>query len=625
MRKFLLLILVGLVGLLFLGRLFYLQVLNPSFAALAHRNAVEMKFIYPQRGFIYDRNGKLLVSNQPTYDLMVIPRKVEAFDTLMLTKLVHITPKQLRHQLKKAKIYSSRLPSIVVGDISKENYAYLQEKTRNFPGFYVQKRYMRDYHVHGAANVLGYLSQVNGAEVRSIDYYEPGDLIGRSGVEKQYEKLLRGEKGVKFLQKDRFNITIGSYKNGKYDTLPVQGKNLTLTLDMELQAYGEKLMQHKRGAIVAIEPSTGEILCLVSAPSYDPGLLVGRERSENFNRLWYDTIRKPLFDRALLSQFSPGSTFKVVQAALALEEQVITPHTGISCHRGFYYGRSAHMACEAHPSPLSVEGAVAYSCNTFFAKAYWRMIDKYDTPQQGMNVWHDNLVKFGFDDYLGYDLPVGRPGFIPDASYYNRVYNYPKYHWAASYTLSNGIGQGEVLVTPIQLANMVTAIANRGWFYTPHILKKVEGKPIKNKKYTTKHYTGVDEKYFEPVIEGMRQVYEYGTGRFSRVPGVVTCGKTGTAENFSVVNGKRKELESHSLFVAFAPMKKPKIAISVFVANGEWGSKYSAKIAGLMMAKYLKGKVERKDNEQWILTHGLEEVYAEAYGYELDSLKSDYQ
>lgn len=613
MRKFLLYVLIGLTGLIFIGRLLYVQVLNPSFAAISKRNAIKKEYIYPQRGYIYDRDGDLVVSNQPSYDVMVVPRDLKAFDTVQFANLLHITTDELVHQLERAKIYSPRLPSVVVRQVSKGDYAYLQEKMRNFPGFYIQERSLRDYHVDVAANVLGYISEVNRREVKNKPYYQPGDLIGRSGVEKQYEKLLRGKKGVKYYQMDRFNQEIGSYKNGAYDTLPVKGKDLTLTIDMELQAYGQKLMENKRGAIVAIEPATGEILSMVSAPSYDPSLLVGRDRSRNFTRMWYDSIRKPLFDRSLLSMFSPGSTFKTVEAALALQEGVIDTEETIACHMGFYYGRSAHMGCESHPSPIALNSALAYSCNTFFAKIYWRMIKKYATPQEGMNVWHDNLAKFGFDDYLGYDLPAGRPGFIPDADYYNWAYQYPKYHWAASYTLSNGIGQGEVLTTPIQLANMVAAIANRGWYYTPHVLKGVEGEPITNEKYTVKHQTGVSEENMEIVVEAMRNVYKFGTARFLRVPGIQPCGKTGTAENFTMIGGEKVQLPDHSLFVAFAPKDDPKIAIAVFVAHGYWGSRYAGRIAGLMMGKYLKDEIERKDMEKWILSHSLKPEYQEIY------------
>lgn len=613
MRKLLFYFLIGLTGLLFLGRLFYLQVLNPSFAALSQRNAIKIEHEYPERGFVYDRNDHLLVSNQPTYDVMVVPRNVKEFDTLEFAKLLQVSPERLTHQLDKAKIYSPVLPSVVVAQVSKGDYAYLQEKMRNFPGFYIQKRAVRDYHVDGAANVLGYISQVNPNEVKNKHYYEPGDLIGRSGVEKQYEDLLRGRKGVKYFQKDRFNREIGSYKKGKYDTLPIKGKDLTLSLDMELQAYGQKLMQHKRGGIVAIEPSSGEILSLVTAPSYDPSLLVGRKRSENFTRLWNDTINKPLLDRSLLATYPPGSTFKTIMGAIALQEGVIDENTAIACHQGFYYGAHGHMGCHAHPSPISVSNAVAQSCNTFFAKSYWRLIDKYKTPQKGLNVWHDYLNDFGFGDFLGYDLPTGRPGFIPDADYYNAVYDYPKYHWSATYTLSNGIGQGEVLVTPIQLANSMAAIANRGWYYTPHILKKISDKPIEDEDYTVKHETGIDKENMEPIIEGMAGVYTSGTARSSRIKDVEACGKTGTAENFTVIDGKRVQLTDHSVFVSFAPKKDPKIAVAVIVENGRWGSRYAAKIASLMMAKYLGKDMEQKRIEDWILSHSLEEEYAKQY------------
>lgn len=616
MRKLLLYILIGLTGLVFLGRLLYLQVLNPSFAALSENNAIKVEYDYPHRGFIYDRNGKLLVSNQPSYDVMAIPRNVREFDTTVFAKLLDISPKELAHQLDKAKIYSPRLPSVIVPQMSKNDYAYLQEKMRNFTGFYIQKRSLRDYQDDGAANVLGYIAQVNRAEVNAKPYYDSGDLIGRSGVEKEYEKILRGQKGVKYIQKDRFNKEIGPYKQGKYDTLPVKGKDLTLTLDLKLQKYGEKLMQGKRGGIVAIEPSSGEILSLVTAPSYDPSLLVGRKRSKNFTRLWNDTIRTPLMDRSLLAMYSPGSTFKTVEAAIALQEGVIGAEETIGCNRGFYYGRNGHMNCESHPTPLDVSPAIAYSCNTFFAKIYRRMINKYDTPQKGMDNWKANLANFGLGDYLGYDLPTGRAGFIPNGEYYNKAYDYPKYHWSASYTLSNGIGQGEVLTTPIQLANMTAAIANRGWYYTPHVLKKIDGESIKMKKYTTKNQTGVDKENFEPVVEGMRDVYKFGTARYLRVPGIATCGKTGTSENYTRIDGERVQLTDHSIFVAFAPKDDPKIAVAAFVENGRWGSRYAGRIAGLMMAKYLKPEIERKDMEKWILTHSLEEEYAKKYSGE---------
>lgn len=610
MRKLLLFFLVAIIGIVFIGRLLYLQVFNSSFAIISERNAVKIEYIYPQRGYIYDRNGKLLVSNQPTYDVMVIPHEVKAFDTLQFVEYLNITKEVLDRQLRKAKIYSPRLPSVVVSQVSKDDYAYLQEKMRNFPGFYMQKRALRDYQVQGAANVLGYISEVNPTEIRENAYYQQGDLIGRSGVEKQYEDILKGRKGVKYFQKDRFSKEIGPYKDGMYDTLAVNGRDLTLTLDMELQDYGQKLMEGKRGGIVAIEPSTGEILSLITAPSYDPALLVGRDRSGNFNKLWYDTINKPLFDRALLATYPPGSTFKTIMGAIALQEGVISESTTIPCNHGFSYGRGGHMGCHVHASPLSIVPAIANSCNSFFGKSYWWLIDKYETPQAGVDKWKEYLSKFGLGDFLGYDLPTGRRGYIPGSEYYNKAYNYPKYHWSATYILSNGIGQGEVLTTPVQLANMTAAIANRGWFYTPHILKNIEGKEHIAPEFKIKHDTGIDQKNFDPVVKGMNEVFKYGTAAQMRIKDVEISGKTGTAENYTRINGKRVQLTDHSIFIAFAPKDNPEIAIAVFVENGRWGSRYAARIASLMIAKYLDAEVVDKTMENWILTHDLQDEYA---------------
>jgi len=613
MRKLLLFFLIVFIGLIFIGRLLYLQIFDTSFSIISERNAIKTEYIYPQRGNIYDRNGKLMVANQPIYDVMVIPQDVKKFDTLEFANLLDITPERLRQQLDKAKVYSPRLASVVVPQVSKQEYAYIQEKMRKFPGFYIQKRALRDYKVNGAANILGYISEANPQDISTSSYYEPGDLIGRSGIEKQYEKILRGKKGVKYLQTDRFSKAIGPYKEGIYDTLPDKGKDLTLSIDMDLQAYGEMLMQEKRGGIVAIEPATGEILSLVTAPSYDPSLLVGRKRSENFSKLWNDTINKPLLDRSLTATYPPGSTFKPISGAIALQEGVINRNTKISCHNGFSYGRRGRMRCAPHSSPLSIIGATAQSCNTFFAKSYWWTIDNYQTPQEGMDTWKDYLASFGLGDFLGYDLPTGRPGFIPSGEYYNRAYNYPTYRWSATYTLSNGIGQGEVLTTPIQLANLSAIIANRGWYYTPHLLRKVDGEIINDEKYTTKKQSKVEEKHFEPIVEGMHQVYEYGTASFTKIPGIEIGGKTGTAENFTRINGKRVQLTDHSIFIAFAPIEKPEIAIAVFVENGRWGSRYAARIASLMIGKYLKGTVDRQDLEDWIMENGLEEEYAKEH------------
>ncbi|MCX2838089.1 penicillin-binding protein 2 [Salinimicrobium sp. MT39] len=610
MRKILLYIIVITSGLIFLARLFYLQVMDDSFVGLSENNAIKVVYDYPQRGFIFDRNGELLVSNQPSYDVMVIPRNLKPFDTTELCNILSITTEQLVERLDKAKIYSPRLPSVVIPQLTKSEYAYLAEKMRKYEGFYIQKRSLRDYYTEHGANVLGYITEVNQRIVNENPYYLSGDLIGRQGVEGYYEELLRGVKGVKYIQKDRFNRDIGPYKEGIYDTLPKKGKDITITIDAELQKYGELLMKNKRGGIVAIEPATGEILALVTAPNYDPADLVGRKRSENFTKLWLDSISKPLFDRGLLAEYPPGSPFKTINALIALQEGVVTTQESFSCHGGYFYGRGRKMGCHAHSSPLNMIPGIAQSCNAYFANVYRRIVEKYPTPQEGVDVWANHLKSFGLGDYLGSDLSTGRPGKIPTSKYYNKIYDYPTYKWFSTATLSNAIGQGEVLMTPIQLANMTAAIANRGWFYTPHVLKEIEGNPIKEKEFTEKKITTVEPRHFEPVVEGMHQVYKSGTASALQIPGIEIAGKTGTAENFTRIDGKRVQLTDHSIFVAFAPVDNPKIALAIFVENGYWGGRYAGRIAGLMIEKYIKGEITRKDMEEWILTHSLEEEYA---------------
>ena len=611
MRRILLFTVVLVSGLLFTGRLFYLQILNTSYAGLSENNAIKRSFDYPQRGHIYDRNGELLVSNQPSYDVMVIPREVEPFDTLELCQMLKMTKEALVTRLEKARVYSPRLPSIVIPQLTKSEYAYLQEKMRKYEGFYIQKRSLRDYQIDFGANFLGYIAEVNQSDIEANPYYQSGDLRGRTGVEKQYEDVLRGVKGVKYIQKDRFNRDIGPYKNGSLDTLPQPGKDITLTVDAALQRYGEELMVNKRGGIIAIEPATGEILALISAPNYDPALLVGRERSANFTKLWYDTISKPLFDRSLQAEYPPGSPFKTLNALIALQEGVVNTEESFSCHGGYVYGRGRKLGCHHHPSPLNMIPGIANSCNAYFANVYRRVIEKYDSPQEGMDVWNNHLASFGLGDFMGTDLPTGRPGFIPDSKFYNRSYEYPKYKWFSTATISNSIGQGEVITTPIQLANVTAAIANRGWYYTPHIIKSIEGdeKQIPE-EYRTKHVTSIDPANFEPVVQGMYDVYNYGTASAVRIADIDICGKTGTAENYTKINGEREQLTDHSIFVAFAPKDNPKIAIAVFVENGYWGSRYAGKIASLMIEKHIKGEITRTDLEEWVLTHSLEDEYA---------------
>ena len=614
MRKLLLLLIVLITGFAFAGRLFYLQIYDTSFQALSENNAIKVTYSYPQRGYVFDRNNELLVSNQPSYDLMVIPRDVKSLDTLAFCKLLNITPERLRTVLKSARVWSPRLPSVVIPQMTKTEYAALSEKIYKYEGFYIQKRSLRDYQVNHSANVLGYISEVNERIIEKNPYYQKGEIIGAEGVEKIYEEVLRGVKGVRYIQKDRFNRNIGSYENGKFDTLPVRGKDIMLTIDGVLQDYGESLMMNKRGGIVALEPATGEILALVAAPNYDPGLLVGRERSKNFTKLTYDTIAKPLFDRVLSGEYPPGSPFKALTALIGLQEGVIDTEEKISCSGSYNYGGRKPLGCHHHRSPLNLIAGIGYSCNSYFATVYRRTIDKYASPREGMDNWKAHLSSFGLGQYVGYDLPAGRRGKIPSSKTYDAMY--PNSNWYTPATISNAIGQGEVLMTPMQMVNFTAAIANRGWYYKPHIIKNIMGADTIPSKYKKKYHTTIDPEHFGAVVEGMFDVYNYGTASHLQVKGIEICGKTGTSENYTVINGKRMQLTDHSVFVAFAPRNNPKIAIAVFVENGYWGSRWAGRIASLMIEKYLHGDITRTDLETFILNGSLEEEYAKPYSEE---------
>lgn len=610
MRKVVLVILIILSGVVFMARLYYLQIIEGPTDFLRQNSAIKVVYDYPQRGYIFDRNGELLVSNQPSYDVMVIPREVKALDTLEFCELLGITKKDFKDILQKAWNYSPHLPSVVIPQLNKADYQTLSEKMFRYEGFYIQRRSLRDYQVDHSANLLGYIAEVNQAVLDKDSYYQPGELIGTAGVEKQYEEVLRGIKGVKYIQKNRFNQDIGPYKDGIYDVQPTRGHDIQLTIDAELQKYGTELMVNKRGGIIAIEPSSGEILAMITAPSYDPGLLVGRNRSRNFTKLWYDTIAKPLYNRVLMGEYPPGSPFKTLTGLIGMEEEVISQTEGIYCYGGYNYGGRRTLACHRHASPTNMVSGIANSCNTYFCVAYRRSIEKYATPQEGIDKWNAHLKSFGLGDFLGYDLPTGRRGYIPNSDLYNRMYRYPEHRWYSTATISNAIGQGEVLMTPIQMANFTATIANRGWFYTPHVIRNIIGPDTVPRKYTEKHLTTVSPRYFDPVIEGMHQAYQYGTAARLQIPDVEICGKTGTAENYTKIDGKRVQLTDHSIFIAFAPKDDPKIAIAVFVENGYWGSRWAGRIAGLMIEKYLKGTVTRTDMEDFILQGSLEDEYA---------------
>lgn len=613
MRKLLLLLSVIIVGIVFTGRLLYLQVYNATSTDLYKDNAIRKVFDYPKRGFVYDRNGKLLVSNQPSYDVMVIPREVKPLDTLEFCNLLKIDKPTFIKKFTKANRYSPRLPYVFVSHLSKEDYAILQEKMRKYEGFYIQKRSLRKYETTIGANVLGDIGEVNDRNIKNDNYYQSGDLIGKAGVEASYESTLRGQKGIKFIQKDRFNRNLGPYQDGIHDTLPEAGKDIKITIDADLQAYGELLMTNKRGGIIAIDPKSGEILALVSGPSYDPNILVGRDRSKNFTKLYNDSIANPTFDRGLQAQYAPGSPFKVINALIGLQEGVVTTSEQFTCRMGYYYnGRKLH-GCHSHRSPVNMNLGIYESCNAYFVNVYRRILEKYPTSAEGMDVWSNHAKSFGLGDYLGYDLVVGRKGRIPDSKFYDKWYG--KNRWSSTFMTSNAIGQGEVEATPIQLANMVAAIANRGYFITPHIIKSIEGETI-DEKYTTPRYTTIDRKHFEPVVEGMYDVFNKGTAENLQVEGIEICGKTGTAENYAKIDGVKTQLTDHSIFVAFAPKDNPKIAIAVFVENGYWGSRFAGKISTLMIEQYLNGSISRTDLEKWILTHSLENEYAKQYSGE---------
>ena len=610
MRKLLLAGLTLIIGILFISRLFQLQVLNTTYQRLSDNNAILEISDYPERGFIYDRNGKLLVANQAAYDIMIIPENVIPFDTLSFCELTGVSKERLIKSLKKARRYSKRLPSVIVNQISKETYATLQEQMWKYEGFFIQKKSLRDYRIGFGANVLGYVSEVNNNDLKYDNYYQQGELIGRQGIEKSYENELRGEKGKRFLQKDRFNRIIGEYKNKTFDVEPKVAKDINLTLDALLQEYGEYLMQNKRGGIVAIEPSTGEILALVSAPSYDPNLLVGRNRSKNYRKLAQDTLAKPLFDRGLQALYPPGSPFKTLNALIALQEGVITPETQFKCNKGHFYARGAFMECHCRRgSRNDLLKGIYQSCNTYFANTYKKIINKYDTPDKGVNQWNSHLKSFGLGNYLGYDLSVGKRGFIPNAAYYNSWYK--EGGWKAPTIISNAIGQGEVLTTPIQLANFTAAIANRGYYYTPHFLRSVSGDSIQQ-KFLRKN-TSIDPEHFEVVIDGMHKVVEKGTARIARIKGIEVCGKTGTAENFTKIGGVRTQLTDHSIFIAFAPKEHPKIAIAVFIENGYWGGRWAAPIASLMLEQYINKEVKRSWLEKRMVEGSLATEYEKPY------------
>ena len=612
-RKNLLIWITIITSIIFISRLAYLQLSYDFYKSASSNNAIQELSVYPERGLIFDRNGELIVSNQPMYELVLIPENLSEFDTLELSKILRIEKINLIKKISDAFSYSKKVPSIIKGQITREENALLQEKIWKYNGFYIRKKSTRDYILPVAGNLIGYIGEVSPNEIKKDKYYEKGENIGKQGIEKYYENKLRGIKGIRFLQKNRFNKIIGPYNNSLNDIPAKKSKNLTLTIDSELQKYAEKLMENKRGGIVIIEPQTGEVLSLVSSPVYNLNMLLGANRTNNYNILLRDTINKPLFDRSLLAQYSPGSPLKVINALIALQENVIDNNTSFTCYGGHYYANNSFMRCHNPYGTVSnLKAGIYNSCNTFFAKTYKRIIEKYESPAEGLDSWSNHLKSFGLGNYLGYDLPIGNTGFIPGSDFYNSLYG--ENRWGASTIISNSIGQGEVLTTPIQMANVVSAIANRGFYIKPHFVKKIGNEQAKSFE---KNSTSIDQENFDIVIQGMFDVVETGTARIAKVNNIKIAGKTGTIENFTIINNKRKQLTDHSTFIAFAPIDNPQIAISVFIENGYWGSRWAAPIASLIIEKYIDGEVKRKWLEQRMLSGSLLEEYEKPYKFDL--------
>ncbi len=610
MRDKLLQVLIIVISSILTIQLFNLQVLNKKNSDVSSKASVQKIYNFPERGYLYDRNNKLIVSNQPYYDLLIVPNDVNINDSIKIANDLGISVKDFNNKYKKARKFSPLKASIFISSLTKEEYAKIQEKMWKLSGFFVQKNSKRKYNYSTAANLFGYISEVNDYEIKNNSYYKSGEMIGRQGLEKTYESILRGEKGVNYFQKDKFNRIIGKFNNGINDTLPIISKKLKLTLDIDLQTYGDSLMNNKYGSIVAIEPKSGEILALVNSPGYDPNLLVGRERSERYRSLNNDSIGKPLFDRGLQGQYPPGSTFKIINALIGLQENIIKQETTFKCDGGHFYARNSFMKCHtSEPTFTNLNNAVYTSCNTYFAKTYRGIIENYDSPSIGLDKWVNYVKSFGFGNYLGYDHPTGKPGFIPTSAYYNSWYNNS---WKAVTTISNSIGQGEILTTPIQLANFAATIANRGWYITPHFVKEIENDSI-NINYRKKNKTLINSEHFEPVIEGMINVVEKGTATNSIIRNIKIAGKTGTAENFVKINGIKKQLTDHSIFIGFAPANDPKIAVCVFIENGYWGSRWAAPISSLIIEKYINGEIERDWLEKYILEGDLSAEYLKPY------------
>lgn len=587
---------VTIIVIIYIIRLLYLQVGDIRYKESAESNAFLKRVIYPARGLVYDREGRLVVLNKPAYDVMLIPKDVAEFDTTLVCDVLGLTIEQFRDKWRDMKDtrknpgYSAYTPQKLISHLSTEDYGKIQEKLYLLPGFFIQKRTVREYEYNAGANILGNIREVSASDVENDRYYRRGDYTGDLGVEKSHELALRGQKGMEILMKDALGRIKGKYEEGAYDVSPVSGKNIKLSVDMELQQYGEQLMANKIGAIVAIEPSTGEILALVTSPSYDPSLLVGRDRGKNYADLVMNPL-KPLYDRSIQGCYPPGSTFKPTQGLIFLQEGVITLSTQYPCYHGYING--LRVGCHGHGSPIALKPALQTSCNAFFCWGFKNMIDKGGTKTAAqLDKWKNYMVEMGYGYRLGVDLPSESRGFIPNSEFYSNSFRGA--NWTANSIISVSIGQGEILATPLQIANLCATIANRGWYRVPHVVKEIEDSTI-DKKYTERHMPHINKEHYEAVAEGMRMAVLGGTCRLANLPGIEVCGKTGTAQN---PHGK-----DHSAFIGFAPYHNPKIAVAVYVENAGFGATYGVPIGSLIMEKYLNGEISagRKHIEERML------------------------
>jgi len=585
-RKYVLIVAVLFIAVVFIIRLFWIQVVDDKWKASAANMAERKITDYPARGFIHDRHGALMVANTPVYDLMMVPREVKEFDTVALAALVDVPLAEFKSRIAEARRYSIYKPSVIEKQIPAGQFSAISVHLHKYPGFFGQSRTLRTYPPHTAAHVLGYLSEVDARKVEQDPYYRSGDVIGVGGLEQYYEPQLRGSRGVRYVLVDVHNNIKGSFKNGIYDTLAVEGKNLYTGIDLRMQRLGEQLMRNKKGSIVALDPRTGEVLCMVSSPTYDPELLVGRIRNTNYGILQRDPI-KPLFDRAMQAQYPPGSIFKVVQALIALDEGVITVNTGFPCNKNL-------VGCHNHPNASTIEQAIQYSCNPYFYQVFNRIVERaldkksrFRDAALGLAEWETRMHSFGLGSKPDMDLPSVKGGNIPGPAYYNRKYGEAR--WAFSTIYSASIGQGEVLVSPVQMANLAAIFANKGWYITPHVVRAVGDPDSLQQRYLEKHIVEVAPHWFDNIQEGMRRVVNEpgGTGKNARLKDITVCGKTGTAEN--------PHGQDHAVFVCFAPMENPRIAMAVYVENSGSGGTWAAPIASLLMEQYLTDTITRPD------------------------------